>query len=134
MLKGRFGDTSGRPYIEARVFLPRLKVRGNLSFILDTGADQSLLMPLDGQRFGIEWDKLDKSGKSTGIGGHLEHFIEPAVVVFASAETLYIYLIEIGISPPSHEIMKIPSLLGRDIIDQWRITYDKPGRVQGRWR
>ena len=39
MLKGRFGDTSGRPYIEGHILLPRLKKRGNVSFVFDTGAD-----------------------------------------------------------------------------------------------
>ncbi len=46
MLIGRFGHTSGRPYFEARVVLPHLNVAGNVSFLLDTGADKSLLMPL----------------------------------------------------------------------------------------
>ena len=48
-------------------------------------------------------------------------------MVFRSAEKLYLYSIKLGICPPSQEIGKIPSLLGRDIIDQWRIVYDKPG-------
>ncbi len=115
MLKGRFGATSGRPYIEACVVFPRLKSFGNLSFILDTGADKSLLMPLDGQRLGIEWDKLDETDQSSGIGGHLECYIEPAIVVFASAEKLYLYSIKLWIYPQSQEIVKIPSLLGRDL-------------------
>ena len=50
-------------------------------------------------------------------------------MVFASAKKLYLYSLKLGISLPSQEIVKIPSLLGRDIIDQWRIVYDKPGRV-----
>lgn len=39
MLRGRFGDTSGRPYLEGRLFLPRLKLQGDISFIVDTGAE-----------------------------------------------------------------------------------------------
>ena len=53
MLQGRFGDTSGRPYMEGHVLLPRLGWRGYVSFIFDTGADTSLLMPLDARRMGI---------------------------------------------------------------------------------
>ena len=47
MLKGWFGDTTGRPYIEARIAFPRLRALGLVSFVLDTGADRSLLMPRD---------------------------------------------------------------------------------------
>ena len=32
MLHGRFGESSGRPYIPARVFIPRLGLAGNVSF------------------------------------------------------------------------------------------------------
>ena len=38
MLHGRFGESSGRPYVWARVFIPRLGLVGNVSFIFDTGA------------------------------------------------------------------------------------------------
>lgn len=58
MLRGRFGDTSGRPYIEGHVFLPRLEKRGNVSFLFDTGADTSL-MPVDGLRVGIDYAELE---------------------------------------------------------------------------
>ena len=41
--------------MEGHVLLPRLGKRGNVSFIFDTGADTSLLMPLDAQRMGIDY-------------------------------------------------------------------------------
>ena len=69
MLHGRFGDTSGRPYMEGHVLLPRLGTRGNVSFVFDTGADTSLLMPLDGQRMGIDYDQFEDEEPSLGIGG-----------------------------------------------------------------
>jgi hypothetical protein len=40
MIEGRFGDTSGRPYIEGRLSLPRLGVVGDISFIFDTARIQ----------------------------------------------------------------------------------------------
>lgn len=39
MIVGRFGDTTGRPYVEAIVWFERLKVRMNVSFLVDTGAE-----------------------------------------------------------------------------------------------
>ncbi len=56
----------------------------------------------------------------------MESYVESALIAFADNDQLYIYSIEIGISPPTPEIMRLPSLLGRDIIDKWRVSYDKP--------
>lgn len=125
MLRGRFGDTSGRPHIEGYVLLPRLENRGNVSFIFDTGADRSLLMPLDGQRMGIDYKQFEKEDQSLGIGGISSNYIEPAYLAFVGDNELYGYEIELCICQPSEAMLDIPSLLGRDIIDQWRIIYDK---------
>ncbi|MXZ46889.1 MAG: hypothetical protein F4Z08_07880 [Chloroflexi bacterium] len=45
MIEGRFGDTSGRPYVEGRVYFARFDLEGDISFLVDTGADASLLNP-----------------------------------------------------------------------------------------
>ena len=58
MFSGRYGNTSGRPYLEARVILPNLKIGGDVSFIVDTGADRTVLMPIDVKRMGIDYKKL----------------------------------------------------------------------------
>ena len=125
MLRGRFGDTSGRPYMEGHVLLPRLGKNGNVSFIFDTGADTSLLMPLDGQRMGIDYGRFQKEETSLGIGGTSENYIESAYFAFVGDEALYGYEVELRVCKPSADLMTIPSLLGRDIIDRWRVTYDK---------
>ena len=125
MLRGRFGDTSGRPYMEGHVLLPRLGLSGNVSFIFDTGADTSLLMPLDAQRMGIDYGLLGNELSTLGIGGESENFTESAYLVFVGDEALYGYAIDLHICKPAEELMTIPSLLGRDIIDRWRVTYDK---------
>lgn len=125
MLRGRFGATSGRPYMEGLVLLPRLGWSGNVSFIFDTGADTSLLMPLDARRMGIDYAMFDNEASTLGIGGASENFVEPAYLAFVDDEALYGYEIELHICKPADELMSVPSLLGRDIIDQWRVTYDK---------
>lgn len=97
-----------------------------MSFLFDTGADKSHLMPLDAQRCGIDYNVLQRTEPTTGVGGQMESYVESAHVVFADNDELYIYSIELGISPPAPDIMRIPSLLGRDVIDSWRVSYDKP--------
>ena len=106
--------------------MPRLRLDGNISFVFDTGADTSLLMPLDARRIGINYTDLQESEQSLGIGGISLNFIEPAFLAFVGDGELYGYEIELRICSPSDEVLTIPSLLGRDIIDRWCVTYDKP--------
>jgi len=98
---------------------------GNISFIFDTGADTSLLMPLDAQRMGIDYGLFENEVSTLGIGGASENFVEAAYLAFVGDEVLYGHEIELHICKPAEELMTIPSLLGRDVIDQWRVTHDK---------
>ncbi len=125
MLHGRFGSFTGRPYIKGRLALPRMQIAGDVLFLVDTGADKSLLMPIDGYRLELDYGSLSGGIASLGIGGVSHNFVESAVVVFAeTGRNLYLYETELGIATPNPEIMGIPSILGRDILDQWRMTYN----------
>ena len=125
MLRGRFGDTSGRPYIEGRVILPNLNIIGDISFLVDTGSDETRLHPSDGVRLKIDYGQLSGDAESIGTSGLTYDFIEPAVVVFSEPKRfLYVYNITLRIASYDIEILDLPSLLGRNILDQWRMTYD----------
>lgn len=130
MLQGRFGDTTGRPYIEGRLILTSRGLTSDVSFLVDTGADSSMLMPVDALRIGVDYGGLRRAVESVGIGGSARTFVEEATLVFSEpGRFLYVYLIELRIAPPSPDIMDLPSLLGRDVLDCWRMTYD-PGKGQ----
>lgn len=129
MLTGRFGDTSKRPYIEGRLILPRLNIRANISFCVDTGADKTLLLPSDGVRLGLDYGALSGNQESVGVGGICQNFTEGALVVFTEpGRYLYVYALALRICPPGPNIMDLPSLLGRDILNQWRMRYDATRR------
>jgi hypothetical protein len=83
MLTGRFGAASGRPYIEGRIHFPRLKVHGDVSFLLDTGADHSVLMPSDAIRLNVPFDNLRGDMPATGVGGEMHFYQESALLVFS---------------------------------------------------
>ena len=84
-------------------------------------------MPLDGRRMGLDYGRLRGHVESTGVGGIASNFEENALVVFEEARVgLHVYTITLTIAPPSPEIDDIPSLLGRDIPDQWRMNYNPP--------
>lgn len=127
MLRGRFGDTSGRPYIEGRLILPNLNIRGDISFLVDTGSDETRLHPIDGVRLNIDYGQLSGDAESIGTSGLSHDFIEPAVVIFSEPKRfLYVYNITLRIAPYDVEIIDLPSLLGRNILDRWRMTYNPP--------
>ena len=126
MIEGRFGDTTGRPYIEGRLAIPRLDIFGDVSFIVDTGADKTVLMPLDCNRLKLDYSTLITPTQTVGIGGLSMDFCEPAILAFVDDGLgLCVYEEIINIATPHQDIDHIPSLLGRDIIDNWRLSYDK---------
>lgn len=125
MLIGRFGDTSGAPYLEGRLYIPRLGIGGNISFLVDTGADETTLMPADGMRMNLPYEQLENPASRVGLGGLTEIYEHDAVVAFAEpGVALYGYRINLGIVPT--ELFKDvnaspPSLLGRDILRHWQM-------------
>jgi hypothetical protein len=125
MLEGRFGNTSGAPYLEARVSIPRLSLRGLVSFLVDTGADGTVFMPADSRKLGINFGSLRNPVTSEGIGGAAKGFNEQVVLSFSDRRFIYSYLLNIEISAPTSHNHRFPSLLGRDIIDQWRFVMDR---------
>ena len=130
MIPGRFGDTSGRPYVEGRLHFPRFDLTGDVSFLVDTGADASLVSPGDASRIGADFDRLEGRAESVGLGGPVECFVEPAWIVFAGGDSeVYVYALDIEIAPPSPDALALPSLLGRDILDRWRMVYDPAYRL-----
>ena len=125
MLDGRFGDTSGRPYVEGRVYFPRFDLEGDVSFLVDTGADASLLNPGDVVRIGVNIDLLEGSAESVGLGGAIQCFVEAVWVIFTTIDgTIHIYSSSMEIAPVQPDTLDLPSLLGQDILDHWKMVYD----------
>lgn len=127
MLCGSFGAATGQPLFQGTVSIPRLAVMRNLSFVLDTGADGTTLMPTDADAMGIDFGALGHGFQSVGVGGTATTYQEPAYLAFVSEDgrTVYGYRFTLSIVAPSDDARDIPSLLGGDIIDRWRITYDR---------
>ncbi|HEY3783418.1 MAG TPA: hypothetical protein VGL56_20235 [Fimbriimonadaceae bacterium] len=124
MLKGRFGDTSGRPYLEAKIFLPRLNVSGDISFLVDTGADTCILMPSDGIRLGIDYALLRGNRECQGIGCTIHTFVEKAILVFSDEKAVYTYSVDLDIHALDASLESVPSLLGREVLDRWSMNYN----------
>jgi hypothetical protein len=127
VITGRFGNTTGRPYVSGRVFLPRIRAAANLSFLVDTGADSTTLMPPDALRMGIDHSSLVCPMMVGGIGGNSVCNRESAVLAFdeSNRNLIRFYFITILIPPPDPDLMRMPPILGRDVLDRWRMNYDR---------
>src|ERR1700743_1429332 len=125
MLRGRFGNTTARPYMEARVALPSLNARPDVSFCFDTGADGILLMPVDSSRLGIDFsDPSHIRWPLYGIGSGASGIVLQAFVSFRDESgDLFIYNVPVFAADPCEAIEDAPSLLGRAIIHRWRVHY-----------
>jgi predicted aspartyl protease len=126
MFKGRFGNTSEAPYLEALVILPNLGIRSGVSFLVDTGADETVLMPADAVKMGVNYKKLQKAQSLVGIGGRCDSFKDRAVIVLFDhrRNLIFGYDIEIKIVDYKAAITKLgfcPSLLGRDILKRLKM-------------
>jgi hypothetical protein len=122
MLEGRFGDTSGAPYLEASILFPRLGIRGLVSFLVDTGADGTVLMPTDSRKLGIDFGALRNPKRPEGIGGIARAFEEDAVLSLSDRRYLYSFRVPIHIMEPTTHNVRITSLMGRDIIKSGRFV------------
>lgn len=123
-IRARSGPLTRRLYVDARVHLPRLEAVADVSFLVDTGADSSLLMPSDVMRLGISSEQVHTlRNHAHGIGGTVVISQEPAILVFADTSgALYCY--EIDISICSQKRFGLPSILGRDVMQNWRLSID----------
>jgi hypothetical protein len=105
--------------MNGRLVIPRLNLQGDLSFLIDTGADTSALMPADARNLGIDYSTLADERDAVGIGGVSRSYTERALVAFEDSDTsLYIYQIELVIPAAAPELFRLPSLLGRDVPPQ----------------
>jgi hypothetical protein len=83
------------------------------------------LNPFDGRRAELDYGAFHGESRSVGVGGDVRFFVEPAILLFIEEERkLHAYFLDLEISPPDPGIEGLPSLLGRDVLDRWAMTYD----------
>ncbi len=130
MIRGGF-EPAGWPFVEGFLTLPRFNVTRSVIFLVDTGAYATCIHPRDGTPALIPFDSLERPVPSDGVGGTATYFLEPAVLEFVDGEAREVRSYEIGVRiakpapDPRHSVNRLHSLLGRDIIDRWRILYDR---------
>ena len=107
-----------RPYINLTLEFPIANNRAlEIAFLVDTGADRTLLSPFEGTRLrrelGVDLLSLPFGMPIGGIGGQTEtRMIDANLHIGDQSISTILSLVE----PPPGQFPTMPSLLGRDII------------------
>ena len=126
MVIGWFSFT-GKPFVKARVIIPRLGVQREVEFLVDTGADRTCLNHRDAVNMGLFPEILRGSEitHAEGIGGASQYFREDALLEFIDVDDgqFHGHTLSLLIADLSDAPSLIPSLLGRDVLHLYRMVY-----------
>jgi hypothetical protein len=105
--------------------IPQFNVDARISFLVDTGADSSLIAPADAKEMGIDIARLGSPVRSLGVGGTALSHRARGTLVFIERRFVHVYHLDaLDIASPDPQMEEMPSLLGREILDRWRMIYD----------
>ena len=109
-----------------------LNIHETVELLVDTGASRTTILDKDAIRLGLDFTKLEKLSEGMlGIGGTVNTYILKDVKLIFRREdkkshTENLERIYILKHPNLNEkIMRIPSILGRDILNKHTLIYNK---------
>jgi len=122
MIRGYLATAQRRPFVQAIMEFPSLGNRQlTVEMLIDTGADRTVLAPIDVLRLGVDPSTLPAGTSSTGVGGQTATRNIDAMLAL---ETFSMAL-PITVLVPSSTPLPIPSLLGRDVLAQLALFFDR---------
>lgn len=119
-------------YVTAILESEYLHIYATIEFLVDTGATNTTISDRDAMRLGIDYCTLEKlAGGMLGIGGTVDTYIlKDAKLIFhkedkkSHTENLERICI-LKHASLDERILRIPSILGRDILNKHALIYDK---------
>ena len=131
MIRGYFVTSGGhsRPFVNAGLASATGGWRLHVPLLVDTGADRTVLAPIDAWRAGIDLSALSYGRPSSGVGGPVPTRTVDAVLTMQGYSTpLRVAVLEWP--PPPAPVPTIHSVLGRDIISRFMLVVEeRTGRV-----
>lgn len=122
MIRGYLSAPERRPFVHGLLQFPNLDNRElTVEMLIDTGADCTVLGPVDALRLGIDLSALPAGPLSMGIGGQIATRRAEATVLLGTFSTV----LTVTILTPTRHPLPIPSLLGRDILAHLALFFDQ---------
>lgn len=133
MIQGFFKDDAG--FVNAHLVSSSIDIDDTITFLVDTGASKTTLLDKDATRLGVEHEKLKRSSQDLfGIGGSIPTYILEDAELLFHADTgtielkIPIFVVRHPLEKFSKEervkVLRVPSLLGRDIINKYKMTFN----------
>ena len=126
-----FFDGVGRPRVEARVGFTGLNLGGEIRFVVDTGADTTLIGYDDAIRLGVHYGhyRPEDSVRTLGIAGSLRTYDEEGWLVLRSVDDgEHTFGVALSVAEENPDGW-VPSLLGRDILDRFDLFVSRRRNV-----
>ena len=125
MIRGYFHE--GRPFSDGllRVFSDQL---GGVRFLVDTGADNTTLHPVDYRAMGLRFASLDDFPEASplGVGGRARYKRVPSHLFLRHDVGHFDRVrIDVLIARPDAWTRRLPSLLGRDVLDLYVLVVNR---------
>jgi hypothetical protein len=119
------------PFIKVLLISKKLNIQKFLNLCIDTSASSTIILDKDIRYLRLNLKDLKKAEKNIGgIGGIIDtYIIEDAKVIFKTEEELNllvgVHRMDKLTEQEKKIITKLPSLLGRDIIEKFKFTFRK---------
>ncbi|MCC5997572.1 MAG: aspartyl protease family protein [Thermofilum sp.] len=125
------------PFVRVTVDLKSLNIRGTIYFLIDTGASTTVLLDKDVNFLGIDVRRLKRAERDIGgIGGLISTYVVEDASLFFRAEDGGVVEEKLQLLVGRHDlsglsyieralIMRLPSLLGRDVIYRFKLVCDR---------
>ncbi|MCJ7578791.1 MAG: retroviral-like aspartic protease family protein [candidate division Zixibacteria bacterium] len=130
-IRGFFRKEDNAAYVITTLLSKELNIHSPVRFLIDTGASRTIISDMDAIKLGIDHSLLPRfKAVTAGIGGVVDtYFIQNVKSIFKTQEGAHVEKME-EIFVLKHKIRderikRIPSLLGRDILNRYQLLLDR---------